>query len=147
MQIARYVAALLWVLAAADLPLANGRVGQAGAERNEAAAVSVRALAETPEAYFGRRIEVSGQLENAGTNYFTDLRVVLEDSEGNAIYVTPWLPLEFPPSPPGVSRPRPPTLSDYLGKRVKLVAILEHTTFKGIGEVYSLRVKSAAIIP
>ncbi len=107
---------------------------------------SVEALAVNPEKYLGRTVQVSGRLENMGKNYFTDLRVVLRDDGGNSVYVIPWLPVELPPSPPGASKARPPTLSQYLDKTVKLIAVLERATLKGVGGVYSLRVQSAEII-
>src|SRR5262245_17993985 len=55
-----------------------------------------------PEAFAGKRIVVEGLLDNAGTNFFTDLRLVLKDIEGSgALFVQPWLPLEVPPGPGG----------------------------------------------
>lgn len=97
--------------------------------------------------YLGKTIEVTGQLASVGTNYFTDLQIALRDQYGNAVYVIPWLPLAYPPSPPCVPRERPPALSDYLDKRVKLTGVLERTDLKGVGEVYALRVGSAEKLP
>ena len=51
--------------------------------------------------YVGKTVEVTGQLANIGTDYFTDLQVALRDQYGNAVYVIPWLPLAYPPLPPG----------------------------------------------
>jgi hypothetical protein len=97
--------------------------------------------------YVGKTVEVTGQLTNIGTDYFTDLQVALRDQHGNAVYVIPWLPLAYPPMPPGAARERPPALSDYLDKHVKLTGMLERTDLKGVGEVYALRVGSAEKIP
>jgi hypothetical protein len=93
--------------------------------------------------FLGRTIELTGRLANIGTDYFTDLQVALLDQHGNFIYVIPWLPLAYPPLPPGTSRATPPALSDYLGKHVTLTGMLERTDLKGVGEVYALRVESA----
>src|SRR5262245_24526289 len=70
-----------------------------------------------PQAFTGKRIVVEGLLDNAGTNFFTDLRLVLKNVEGSgAIFVQPWLPLEVPPGPGGAG-PEPETLAAYLNKR------------------------------
>jgi hypothetical protein len=107
---------------------------------------SLKELAANPESYLGRTVQVTGRLENIGKNYFTDLRVGLKGEDGAFVYVTPWLPLELPPSPPGGSRPSPATLSEYLDRTVNLRGVLERVTLKGAGEVYSIRVESAEIV-
>jgi hypothetical protein len=108
--------------------------------------VSVEALASSPDQYLGKTVRVKGTLENQGTNYFTDLRLVLKDQDGNFVHVRPWLPLETPPAPPNAPGRRPETLSRFLGKTVELVATLDRDTVKRVGEVYLLVVKSAKVV-
>lgn len=108
--------------------------------------VTVKEVARNPEAYLKQFLRVAGKLENKGENLFTDLKVVLRDAEDNEIYVRPWLPISLPPRPPGSSGAKPPVLSDYLGRRVEVDAVLERGTLKKLGEVYILNVKSAKIV-
>lgn len=72
------------------------------------------------EKYAGKLIEVKGELNNAGTNYFNDLKITLSDGQGNSIRVQPWLPLSVPPPRPGGPRNRPALMSDFLGKKLRL---------------------------
>lgn len=112
--------------------------------------VSIRELIEKGETLLGKRIRVAGKLENIGKNYFTDLKVVLKDPDhenGDFIYVRPWLPLEFPPGPPGSrAQEKPETLSQYLGQTVELTAVLKNALLKHVGEVRLLEVESAQIV-
>lgn len=90
--------------------------------------MEISKLAGSPAGMEGRRVEMTGTLDNAGANYFTDLRPVLRDGRGNEIPVAAWLPLSVPPPRPGanaVSRPR--LMSDLLGKRVRLSGVWEKT--------------------
>jgi len=80
---------------------------------------TIKQLSEKPNKYQNKSVEITGYLRNAGVNYFTDIRLVLEDGSGNAISVRPWVPLGVPPPRPGVEkRPRPKVMSDYLGKKL-----------------------------
>lgn len=72
------------------------------------------------EKYADKLIEVKGELNNTGTNYFNDLKVTLSDGLGNSIRIQPWLPISVPPPRPGGSRNRPALMSDLLGKKLKL---------------------------
>jgi len=107
---------------------------------------SVGSLAQHPDKYLNNTVRLAGRLENEGKNYFTDLRVVLRDAQGNRVYVRPWLPAELPPSPPGYTGKKPQVLSQYLGKEVELTAVVERGTLKNVGEVYLLNVKSAKVV-
>ncbi len=104
------------------------------------AAVTAAGLAADPGRYAGREVTVAGTLDNAGTNYFTDLRLELRDG-GSAVAVRPWLPLEVPPPRPGATARRPAVLSDYLGQRVRISG-----TVRREGETYQLEVRQAEII-
>lgn len=112
--------------------------------------VSMRQLIENKESFLGKEIRVTGNLENIGKNYFTDLKVVLrnpDEENGDFIYVRPWLPLEFPTLPPGApSSKRPDTLSKYLGQTVELIGLFNKGNLKHVGEVRLLEVESAKIL-
>jgi hypothetical protein len=102
--------------------------------------VALSRLAAKPASFAGRPLTVKGVLNNAGSNYFTDLKLVLSDG-GSAVAVLPWLPLEVPPRRPGAAGDRPAVLSDYLGKQVKITGSLRKD-----GEAYSIEVQQADII-
>ncbi len=107
--------------------------------------VSVEALERAPERYRDRTVRVSGKLENAGRNYFTDLRLVLKDAAGRTVAVRPWLPLSLPPRPAGASGRPPAVLSDFLGKEVELVAKVRKGALRHFGDVWHLEVTSARV--
>ncbi len=117
----------------------------AGPSSAQPNSVAVKELATNPGAFVDRPLKVSGTLENAGRNYFTDLKVVLTDEEDNFVYVKPWLPIETPPAPPG-GRERE-TLSEYLDQRVELTGNLKLERLKNVGRTYVLNVSSAKILP
>jgi hypothetical protein len=105
--------------------------------------VALKSLARDPAAYLDKAIAATGTLANEGKNYFTDLRVVLRDDAGNRIAVKPWLPTALPPAPrPG---PRPPTLAQYLGKTLDLVATVRHGELRDGTKAYYLEVKEARV--
>ena len=106
-------------------------------------AVTLQSLTADAQRYVGQTIRVRGTLENAGTNYFTDLRVQLRDEKGHSIAVNPWLPTALPPGPkrPGVTPPE--TLSTFLGNQVELVAEVQHGEMPKAGTVFYLKVKGA----
>jgi hypothetical protein len=144
---ARRSAGILPIMVLIVAACAGSPSGASESESADVRSASVASIAEAPMTYVGKTVEVTGQLTNIGTDYFTDLQVALRDQHGNAVYVIPWLPLAYPPMPPGAARERPPALSDYLDKHVKLTGMLERTDLKGVGEVYALRVGSAEKIP
>ena len=115
-------------------------------EKEEIPELSLKVVTEDPAKYLGRTFRVSGKLRNKGKNYFTDLQLVLEDEKCNFIYVRPWIPLEFPPSPPGHPEKKKVALSHYLGKQVELTTTIEKGRLKIVGEVFFLNVKSAKIL-
>jgi len=83
--------------------------------------LSLSELTRDQGKYGGKLVQVKGVLSNSGINYFTDLKITLNDGQGNSIRVQPWLPLSVPPPRPGGPRDRPALLSDYLGKTIRLV--------------------------
>jgi hypothetical protein len=106
----------------------------------------VAALAEAPERYESDEVIVSGLLKNAGTGYFSDLRLVLEDPDGRQVRVKPWIPLEVPPPRPGGGGERPRVLSDYLDRVVVLRGRVVREEEDG-ERIYLLEVHSATPVP
>lgn len=78
----------------------------------------------------GTVVTIEGKLQNAGSNYFTDRRIVLKDSSGE-IDVQAWLPMTTEPA--SDSSKKPEALSDYLGKQVVLTGMVTKQPVKGIG--------------
>jgi M6 family metalloprotease-like protein len=119
----------------------DGRGGAAERPADVASALSIAEIRSHPERFLGRPVRVTGRLLNAGTGYFKDRRIVLEDAAGNEIDIRPWLPLEVPPGLKGQ-----PALSSYLDKRIEVVGELERTTVEG-QEAFVLTVDSAEVVP
>lgn len=100
------------------------------------AAQAVEPRAWTFEMAGGDKIEgtvtLRGRLQNAGTNYFTDQRLVLTAQGQEPILVQAWLPSE-------AARPQTPTdatrkvMSDFLDKDVILTGHVETRPVKGVG--------------
>ena len=92
-------------------------------------------------------VTVEGTLANSGSNYFTDLRVILKDSKdaSDGVLVQPWLPVETPPQQEGPGRSKP-ALSDDLGKKVIISGTLTDGVVKKVGATKLLRVDSVRIV-
>jgi hypothetical protein len=116
----------------------------AGGAEGASPRATVKAIAADPGAWLDRPATLTGVLTNEGTNYFTDLRVVLKDAEGRTLPVKPWLPAALPPGP--ASGPRPRTLAQYLGKRVELQASVRRGELRASGSTYYLEVRSARVV-
>lgn len=118
-----YAPALALLAAAALAGCCHGREGSKSYKK-----VELSALAAEPAKMEGRRVEAEGTLENAGGNYFNDLRPVLRDGRGGEIAVGAWLPLGVPPPRSGgQAAKRPRLMSDLLGKKVRLSGVWEKT--------------------
>ena len=140
---------VLFQLSVAGLPTYACTQLVTNSDQESIMAISVKQLAERGDAMLGRRVRVVGILKNIGTNYFTDLRVVLKDPslDGGFVYVRPWLPIELPPAlPRGRPEKTPDTLSKYLDQRVELTAVFKKATLKHVGEVRLLEVESVRIL-
>ena len=48
---------------------------------------ALKDIAQDPAAWLDKDVGLVGTLENRGSNYFTDLRVVLRDEDGHAVAV------------------------------------------------------------
>ena len=102
--------------------------------------VSIEAVAENPEAYLGRTLQLTGRLENRGTSYFTDLDLAIRDERGRFVRVRPWLPLEMAPGSQGA------VLSQFLDRRVALTGVLVREPLRNVGPTYLLEVEEAALV-
>lgn len=116
------------------------------APSDEAVLVSVAELIERAGEGTNQRFRVVGKLVNAGTNYFTDRRIVLVDVDSDtSIAVRVWLPLEsYPAQDPNV--PQPPTMAQFLDKNVELIVTPTKSPVKGMGIVPVLVVHAARIL-
>jgi hypothetical protein len=97
--------------------------------------------------FTNKPVVVQGTLSNSGTNYFTDLRVILKDNTDAAagVIVQPWLPIETRQQQTDGT---PPTakLSDFLGKKVEIHGMLTDSVVKHVGPAKILRVESVRIL-
>jgi hypothetical protein len=100
--------------------------------------LKIKQLAGQPGHYDGIQVQVKGRLENTGTNYFTDMKLVLSDGQGNQIRVLPWLPISVPPPRPGGPKIRPTLQSDFLDRKVTLTG-----KWSKQDEGYALQVEKA----
>lgn len=86
--------------------------------------------APNPEA--GATVILKGKLQNAGTNYFTDQRLVLTAEGQDPIVVQGFAPAEIS-GDRSARRGGPPVLSNYLDKDVVLTGHMETKLVKGVG--------------
>jgi len=100
--------------------------------------VPLKIIVSAPQKYTDLLLNVTGLLYNAGSNYFTDLKVFLKDKQ-DSIRVRTWLPIETPP-PATLEGKQSKVLSNYLAKEVRLRAYLRKS------DDYYLEVESAEII-
>jgi len=98
----------------------SGAPQQPRIEALRAQAVSIAQLRGEADLRMGQRVVVEGILRARGDNYYVDPRFALVDSEGNELPVSPWAPLEIPPSPPGAATPPAgiQIMADYLDRPV-----------------------------
>jgi hypothetical protein len=95
----------------------------------------VAAVAESPGSFTKESVRLSGTLENIGTNYFTDQKLMLTDQTGRTIPVQVPLPAEIPPTQKGQQPPnKSTTLSFYLGKQVTVTGSVETNAAGGTDE-------------
>jgi hypothetical protein len=96
--------------------------------------------------FLNKELVVEGTLQNAGTNYFTNSRLVLKQADSpDVLVVKMHLPLEvFRPASDAQNSPATP--SDYLGKKVKLKGVLKEEEVRGLGRVIVLDSAAATVI-
>ncbi|WP_439397252.1 hypothetical protein ACRQ5Q_09145 [Bradyrhizobium sp. PMVTL-01] len=81
---------------------------------------------------------VEGVLENEGTNYFTNSRLVIrQPGSDKSVVVRLRTPLEIQRLP-SEQQSIPPTQADYLGKKVKIQGVLKEQFVKGLGRAVVL---------
>jgi M6 family metalloprotease-like protein len=97
-------------------------------------------LSQDPDSFAHKVVRLSGVIENFGSNYFTDQRLMLTDQTGRSITVQLPLPTEVPPAQ-GVQPARnvPKTVSSFLGKPVDLTGALEAVETKEGEKTYVFR--------
>jgi len=114
-------------------------------ERRSPKLISLERLINEPKKFVGKRVTVIGKLENLGENYFRNLRAFLIDEKGKKIFIKPWVPLEVPP--PRNEEKRPFVMSDFLGKKVKLIGIYQKDVKDLFPQVdFYFQVESAEIL-
>ena len=113
-------------------------------EERQPKVVTLADLVASPAEYVNQSIRVRGKLQNAGTNYFRDVRIVLRDGSGNSVDVRPWLPLSRPA--PSEQTRTAPTLAEYLDRQVELDGSLTRRTESNRTNEFILHVKSAKIL-
>lgn len=126
--------------------LCSGRKPAQEQPAENAKPVSMKEVIDTPDSYIDSLLKVSGTLVNRGGDYFKNLQIVLEDTLGNSIPVTIWVPIEIPPvlDP---SKPRPKVLHDYLDKEIELTGYLRKGGLMQSSEYeYHIEVKEAKVL-
>jgi hypothetical protein len=107
-------------------------------------AVALSDLVAKPENYRDQQVRVQGRLENAGTNYFKDRRIILRDGSGRSIDVRPWLPLSRPA--PSAQTEAGSTLAEFLDRQVELVGKLTMRKEPKRENEYLFEVTSAKVL-
>jgi hypothetical protein len=93
-----------------------------------------------------KQLVVEGTLQNAGTNYFTNSRLVLKQSDSTDVLVVKLrVPLEIP-RPANDTQNSPATASDYLGKKVRIKGVLKEENVRGLGRVIVLESTAPTVI-
>ena len=139
--------AILKIFVAAAITLAVAVFAVAGGDAPAPGAADAitpsEALADS-KVEKGAVVKVEGTLENAGTNYFTDRRLVLKEVDGEGeINVQAWLPMTAQPSTDPSKRRE--VMSDFLGKKVILTGKVTQQPVKGVGVTEVLVVKAAHV--
>ncbi|MCZ4088722.1 hypothetical protein [Sinorhizobium psoraleae] len=123
-------------------------------EMVSASAVSPATAAQTG-IVGGAELVIEGTLENAGTNFFNDLHLVVRGADGSEIPVTSPVaqdaatPLPDPPDQSLEGQPQsssPSRLPDLLGKKVIVRGDLQRLIQKGTGMTETLRIKELQVL-
>ncbi len=131
-----------FAIAGVALLMALGAVVCVAQDNSAKVVTTSEAKAVATDGDEGPVITLDGKLQNAGTNYFTDRRIVLRDLKGE-IHVQAWLPLTA--SEPETGDDKPEVLSDYLGKQVRLTGMVTKQPIKGVGLTEVLVVEHANV--
>ena len=95
----------------------------------------MNSIFQEPQKYLGREVTLAGTLvaEGRGIN----ARFFLRHDSGARLEVSAWTPLELPPPPPGMGRPRVKTMARNVGRRWRLTGHLREQGGKIILQVSS----------
>ncbi len=91
----------------------------AGGKNLESQQTAIGALTSAPDTFKGRNVVISGILKTVERDYFSAPDFVLTDTSGQAVSVTPWAPLELPPTT-SAGGEQPFTMRDFLGRKVAI---------------------------
>lgn len=95
-------------------------------EAQPVSGLTVASLVRTPAEFIDRAMMLTGRLDNAGTNYFTDRRIVLFDANGvNGLPVRGAVGVTEAISTPRAGDAPAAALSDYLGQQVVVAGRLQ----------------------
>jgi M6 family metalloprotease-like protein len=108
--------------------------------------VTLSDIAKNPQDFVGRTVTVQGSVENRGTNYFRDRRLVVTDTRGVDLRLgTTNIPVETPPGSLESTGKPPDTLATILGKPARLVGRVRRDPSNPNGFVFDL--DSATVAP
>lgn len=112
--------------------------GQTSGPTDSTQVLSPAQVIQNKDKLLNNRLVVEGVLENEGTNYFTDSRLVIKQpGSDKGVIVRLKAPLET--LRPQNDQPSiPPTQSDYLGKKVKIQGVLKEQFVRGVGRAVVL---------
>ena len=80
-------------------------------------------ITEEPKRFVGKEVIVGGLLAPGGATYFPSPRFALTNGK-DKVRVSPWLPIEVAPGPPGVKKRARPTMSEVLGKYAVVTGVV-----------------------
>ena len=101
---------------------------------------NLAAVNQSPDSFTHKLVQLSGVIENVGSNYFTDQRLVFTDQTGRSIPVQLSAPVEVPPAQTiQQQKHSPKTVSSYLDKPVVVTGSIDVTEVKGQGKTYVFR--------
>ncbi|WP_426421759.1 hypothetical protein [Bradyrhizobium genosp. A] len=112
--------------------------GQTSGPTDSAQALTPSQVIRNKDRLLNNNLVVEGVLENAGTNYFTNSRLVIKQpGSDESVIVRLKTPLEVQ-RPPKDQQSAPPTQADYLGKKVKIQGVLKEQFVRGLGRAVVL---------
>ena len=85
--------------------------------------VGLYEIAEEPKRFAGKEIVTGGILAPGGNTYFPSPRFLLTNGT-DKIQVSPWLPIEVAPGPPGFKKRPRPTMAEVLGKYAVVTGVV-----------------------
>ncbi|MCK1744141.1 hypothetical protein IVA80_25720 [Bradyrhizobium sp. 139] len=126
--------AAMVLLLAASIPAH----GQTSGPTGPAQVLTPSQVIQNKDKLLNNNVVVEGVLENEGTNYFTNSRMVIKQpGSDKSVVVRLRAPLEIQ-RPLSGQQSTPPTQADYLGKKVKIQGVLREQFVRGLGRAIVL---------